>query len=83
MAYGLDTDSLLKTFYRMGNRRGFPEEVYSDNGGNFIQANKELCALVKELDKNNITETASKMGIKWHFNPPLASHFGGVHETMV
>ena len=62
MAYGLDTDSFLKAFYRMGNRRGFPEEVYSDNGGNFIQANK-LCALVKELDKNNITETASKMGI--------------------
>ena len=83
MAYALDTDSFLKAFYRMVNRRGCPEEVFSDNGSNFIRANKELSALVKELDQDNITGTVSRKGIKWYFNPPLAPHFGGVHETMI
>ena len=70
--YGLDTDSFLKAFYRMGNRRGFPAEVYSNNGGNFVKANKELCELVKELNQSAIAKTATERRIKWHFNPPLA-----------
>ena len=57
MANALDTDSFLKAFYRMVNRRGCPEEVFSDNGSNFICANKELSALIKELDQDNITGT--------------------------
>ena len=33
IAFGLDTDSFLNSFYRMANRRGLPEEVYSDQTG--------------------------------------------------
>ena len=42
MAYGLDTDSFLKAFFRMVNRRGYPIEVVSDNAGNISGAEKEL-----------------------------------------
>ena len=42
MAYGLDTDSFLNAFNRMGNRRGLPEEMISDNGTNFVGAEREL-----------------------------------------
>ena len=42
MAYALDTDSFLNAFYRMVNRRGLPKEMLSDNGGNFVGANKEF-----------------------------------------
>lgn len=57
--------------------------MLSDNGTNFKSAEKELKSLVAALDKNAIRESAANRGIKWHFNPPLAPHFGGVHETMI
>lgn len=83
MAYGMDTDSFLNAFYRMVNRRGFPKEVLSDNGGNFVGANRELKELLLALDKDKIQNSIANQGIKWHFIPPLAPHFGGVHETMI
>ena len=78
MAFALDTDSFFNAFYRMVSRRGKPEEVVSDNGGNFVAADKELQELVKRLDQNRIIESAANRGIKWHFNPPLSPHFGGI-----
>ena len=83
VAFGLDTDSFLNALYWMTNRRGLPQEMISDNGTNFVGANRELCELVKSLDKDKIKRSAANKGIKWHFNPPLAPHFGGVHETMI
>eukprot|EP00112_Aurelia_sp_Birch-Aquarium-sp1_P012313 Seg259.12 transcript_id=Seg259.12/GoldUCD/mRNA.D3Y31 product="hypothetical protein" protein_id=Seg259.12/GoldUCD/D3Y31 len=83
MEFALDTDSFLNAFYRMVSRRGKPEEVVSDNGGNFVAADKELQELVKRLDQNRIIKSAANRGIKWHFNPPLSPHFGGAHEIMI
>ena len=83
MAYGLDTDSFLNAFSRMVGRRGKPEELFSDKGTNFNGADAELKSLVKELDENKIKQSIANKGIAWNFNPPLAPHFGGVHETMI
>jgi len=83
ITYGLDTDSFLNAFYRMTSRRGLPEEMYSDNGTNFKGAYNELKALAEHLDTYKIAEAAAHKGVKWHFNPPLAPHFGGIHETMI
>ena len=83
MAYSPDTDSFLNAFYRMTSRRGLPQEVMSDNGTNFVGANTELKELISKLDKSKIEKSAANNGIKWHFNPTLAPHFGGVHETMI
>ena len=83
MAYGLDTDSFLNAFYHMVNRRGLPEEMISDNGSNFVGAERELRELVLQLDQDKIVKSVANKGVKWNFNPPLAPHFGGVHETMI
>ena len=83
IAFGLDTDSFLNAFYRMVNRRGLPQEMISDNGGNFVGADKELRALAKQVDQSKIQRSTAHQGIKWHFNPPLAPHFGGAHEIMI
>ena len=39
--------------------------------------------MISKLDKSKIKKSAAKNGIKWHFNPPLGPHFGGVYETML
>ena len=83
LAYGLDTDSFMNAFYRMASRRGLPNEIYSDNGTNFKGADNELKALVTQLDEDKIKQSTANKGIIGNFNPPMAPHFGGVHESMI
>ena len=83
LAYGLDTNSFMNAFYRMASRRGLPDEIYSDNGTNFKGADNELKALLTQLDEAKIKQSTANKGIKWNFNPSMAPHFGGVHESMI
>ena len=83
MAWSLDTDSFLTAFTRMTNRRGVPLEVISDNGMNFVGANNELNELLALLDQEKIKKNMANKGIKWKFNPPGASHFGGFYEALI
>jgi len=83
MAYGLDTDSFLNAFYRMASRRGNPVQVISDNGTNFVGANRELKELVNALDKTKIQDSLVNRGVSWKFNPPSAPHFNGLHEILI
>ena len=39
--------------------------------------------LLSELDESKINAAVANKGVKWHFNPPLAPHFGGAHESMI
>ena len=83
MSFGLDTDSFLKCFVRMASRRGYPQEIVSDRGTNFIGADWELRELLDTLDRDKFKDQTVNKGVKWFFNPPLAPHFGGVHEVMI
>ncbi|XP_064631640.1 uncharacterized protein LOC135489935 [Lineus longissimus] len=83
VAYSLDTSSFLNAFFRMVARRGKPEFVVSDNGTNFVGANRELKELVQAMDQSKIVDQAANDGIEWKFNPPTGSHHGGLFESMV
>ena len=84
MAYSLDTSSFINAFVRMTSRRGTPAYVLSDNGSNFIGAEREMRELLQEFDQKRIIhETTKRHKIKWDFNPPSAPHFGGVFESMI
>ena len=64
MAYSMDTDSFLNAFYRMASRRGMPQEMYSDNGGNFVGADRELKELVSKLSEDQVTNSTASKGVK-------------------
>lgn len=55
----------------------------SDNGTNFVGAERELREALASLDHDRIERTLSKKGIKWSFNPPAGSHHGGAWERMI
>ena len=83
MSFKMDTDLFLNAFSKMASRRDVPEVMFSDNGGDFLKADKELKNLVNQLDQKKIKLTTASKGVQWSFNPPAASHFGRVHEIMV
>jgi DNA-binding transcriptional regulator YiaG len=83
LAYGLDTDSFLRALQRFIDRRGCPEQLTSDNGRNFVGANRELNELYQLIDHNRVVKTLAVQRIRWNFNPPIAPHFGGVFEIMI
>ena len=71
----------------MGNerflaRRGTKRTIWSDNGTNFVGAEKELFACIKSWNGMAPTIFAHKV-VTWNFNPPGAPHHGGSWERLV
>ncbi|XP_059221875.1 uncharacterized protein LOC131996320 [Stomoxys calcitrans] len=64
-------------------RRGIPQEFYSDNGTNFVGAERELRESLKDVDKNEMVRTFTTTTTKWGFNPPASPHMGGAWERLV
>src|SRR5277367_3568422 len=83
LASSLRTDSAIMAMRRMMSRRGFCEEIISDNGTNFRGASEELKKALQELDQERIKVELAVRGVDWRFNPPAAPHMGGSWERLV
>ena len=79
----LDTESFIHALRRFIARRGQPEEMRSDNGGNFVKGERELREVVNEWNQSQIHGYLVQRDIKWTFNPPAGSHQGGVWERCI
>lgn len=64
-------------------RRGSPNQIRSDNGGCFISAAKEIKAEIAKWNEDKLHDFLLQKEIQWLFNPPTASHFGGVWERCI
>lgn len=83
LAFSLDTDSCINAIRRFIARRGTPKLIRSDNGTNFIRANRELKDEIQRWNSKQIQEFMLQRQIEWVFNPKSASHFGGVWERLI
>ena len=78
----MDTSSCVMAIERFISRRGTPSIIWSDNGTNFVGAEKELLLCIKNWNAEAPLSLVHK-GIKWKYNPPSAPHQAGAWERMV
>ena len=83
----LTYEAFLATFSRFVGRRGCPSQVFTDNGTNFVGANRELQDLQHLMEaketQNSIHYFSSEHNFQWTFSPSRAPHFGGLWESGV
>lgn len=83
IAYTLDTDSCIHALRRFVCRRGQVKHIRSDNGTNLVGAHAELKRALMSFNQKKIQDALLPDGIEWSFNPPAASHHGGVWERLI
>nr|XP_034840862.1 uncharacterized protein LOC117996834 [Maniola hyperantus] len=79
----LATNSMIMALRRFAARRRMPKVLYSDNGTNFVRANKELKHAIEEMKRENLVTEAEELGVQWKFIPPGAPNMGGAWERLV
>ncbi|KAI4882679.1 hypothetical protein NFI96_029603, partial [Prochilodus magdalenae] len=72
--------SALRRFFA---RRGQVKILRSDNGTNFVGAERELRRAIEEWNISRIDNATRQRGIQWMFNPPTGSHHGGAWERLI
>uniref|UniRef100_A0A914KSR6 Integrase n=2 Tax=Meloidogyne incognita TaxID=6306 RepID=A0A914KSR6_MELIC len=71
----LTAASFLNVFRRFVSRRGRPDRVLSDNGRNFVLAEKAI--------RFALASHSAESRIEWKFIPSLSPWAGGIYERMV
>ena len=80
----LDADSFVNAFTRFCARRGVPERVRTDNGTNFVAGEREMREAMQGWKHDGkVKGHLLQKEVKWEFNPPAASHMGGIWERQI
>ncbi|CAG9124569.1 unnamed protein product [Plutella xylostella] len=82
----LSTPMFLQAFHRFCNRHSTPSHCYSDNGTNFVGANRLLKREYQEIIQNinkDFFDNINHLDIQWHFNAPAWPSAGGLWESAV
>ena len=83
----LTSEAFIAALRRFIARRGYPTLIWSDNGTNFVGANreiKEFHEFLKQKQTNStISEFCSISNIEWRFIPEHGPNFGGLWEAAV
>ncbi|GBP86579.1 hypothetical protein EVAR_69099_1 [Eumeta japonica] len=81
LAESLSSDFMILALRRFIARRRTPRVMYSNNGTNFVGANKELVNMQEVHEK--MKKEADVRTITWKFIPSGAPNMGGVWERLV
>ncbi|XP_078051845.1 uncharacterized protein LOC144477992, partial [Augochlora pura] len=83
----LTSESCLGAIKRCFARRGKAQNIFSDNGTNFVGVKNELIKIRAFLNsddyKDKMNQFLTENNTNWHFSPPRSPHFGGLWEAAV
>ena len=83
VATDLSADAFINALRRFLSRRGPVICMYSDNGTNLVGVERMLHEALQKWNEHQVQEFLLQKEIRWSFNPPSASHMGGVWERMI
>lgn len=70
LARSLETDDFMLVLMQFLNHRGHVKEIRSDNGTNFVGADKEIRELIVAMKHSKLERELSQRGCNWVFHPP-------------
>lgn len=79
LCMSLSVASFMQALRRFIARRGRPKTIYSDNGTNFVGTDN----MFSRVSFREIVEKSGVERIKWRFNPPTGSWWGGFWERLI
>ncbi|XP_053691724.1 uncharacterized protein LOC128740217 [Sabethes cyaneus] len=83
----LSSEGFIASLRRFSGRRGKPNNIYCDNGRNFVGAQRELEELrklfISQQHKDLVTKECATDNITFHFIPPRSPSLGGIWEAAV
>lgn len=77
------TESFLRSFRRMTNRRGMISTFYSDNSKTFKSSSKEMQRYVEIMNGKKFQGFLAEKEIEWKFIVDYAAWWGGFYERMM
>ncbi|XP_070133559.1 uncharacterized protein [Drosophila bipectinata] len=83
VAYSFTTDSCILAVRSFMARRGFPVELWSNNGTNFQGVCTELRRAFEDVDKDLLSRKFTGPHMTWKFIPPASPYMGGAWERLV
>ena len=83
LAVDSSTMEFIQVLRRFFSVRGQPSLMISDNGSQFIGAERLLKELIKGWDIEKLREFSAEKGIKWQFTTPASPHQNGCAEALV
>ncbi|XP_067623897.1 uncharacterized protein [Eurosta solidaginis] len=79
----LSTKAFIMAFIRFTSRYGHCLHLWSDNGTNFVGAERELSRMLQTWQNSDLFDQLSMRQTEWHFITPSAPHQGGLWEAAV
>ncbi|XP_033733157.1 uncharacterized protein LOC117322392 [Pecten maximus] len=79
----MSSSSFINALRRFISIRGPVREFRSDNGTNFVGCTQDMGFQTISVDEPKLANFLLENSTVWRFNPPHASHMGGVWERMI
>ena len=83
LSVDLSTMEFLQVLRRFFAIRGQPAVIMSDNGTQYVGAERELREMLEGLDQEQLKDFCAEKGTKWIFTTPAAPHQNGCAEALV
>ena len=83
LSYDLTSSAFINALKRFLARRGPVKCICSDNGTNFVGAERILSDSYLNNKSSGVSNYLRQQGTSWSFNLPNASNMGGVGERMI